>query len=307
VLPPNGGDTNSLPINVWVKKASFKRGDPGKDAWAAQWIYNADRRIATTPAMIYDATTEPLATSLGTIPEVSIPRANLIGTRPKFSYKTPKGVVPAYAVKLDESAQSIALTEKGLTTDDRYKTTLRNTVKLGARTYRLDLYFNDKGKFTPALGYRRTAFVVASAKVGIKGATKDLMSFSMLMGNPNFKYPTDAGTKTVRFRVMNAAGTLVADKDFTAIVGYSTSVDTATNTTVYKLKSGKDSTAPLGKFTYDSKSGKMVAALKGMTLLGLLAAAEEHVTVEVDIGDSQYFTSVTLFAPKTGSYSTKLP
>ena len=44
-----------------------------------------------------------------------------------------------------------------------------------------------------------------------------------------------------------------------------------------------------------------------MTLAGLLSATEEHVTAEVDIGETQYFTNVTLFAPKTGVDSTKMP
>ena len=312
VFSPSGGDTNSLPVNLWAKKASFKRGYPGKDSWQAQWIYNADRRTGTNPSAIYDASTEPLVMSLGSIPEVNVARASLIGARPKFAYKSPRGVVPAIAVKLDESAQTLALTDKGLTIADRYKSTLRNTVRLGTKGYRLSLYFNDKGKFTPALGYRSTAFVVASAKASVKAATKDSLSFAMFMGDPQFVYPVGQQpneVKTVKVKVTNSSGAVIVDKDFTAIMSYSVTTDAATGKKVYKLKSGKDGTAPPGKFTYDSKSGKMVAALKGMTLAGtaLLANSEEHVSVEVTIADKQYFTAVTLFAPKAGSYSTKMP
>jgi hypothetical protein len=44
-----------------------------------------------------------------------------------------------------------------------------------------------------------------------------------------------------------------------------------------------------------------------MSLSGLLATGEDHVSVEMDIADKQYYTGVTLFAPKAGSYSTKMP
>lgn len=306
VLPPDGGDNNGLPVNIWVKKAAFKRGDPGKDAWQAQWIYNADRRTAD-PVMIYDAGNDPLVFALGTTEAVSIPRDYLLGVRPKFAYKTSTGVVPAYTIKLDESAQIVTFSEKYLSIDDRYKNTLRNTVKIGSRTYRLDLYFDDKGKFKPALGLRNTAFVVVSGKVTVKEDTKDSLAFNLFLGDPAFQFPSSAKDATVRFRLLTSAGTVVADKDFTGIIGYGTSVDAVTGEKVYKLSSGKDGAAPYGKFRYDSKSGKMQAALKALSLSGLPAGAEEHLTVEVTIAGKQYFTQVTIFALKAGAYSTKMP
>jgi hypothetical protein len=239
--------------------------------------------------------------SLGSIPEVTIPRASLLGTRPKFSFKGTN-----QALKLDESSQSLAWSEKGLTITDRGKTTLRNIVKLGTKAYRLDLFFDDKGKFTPALGYRKTAFVAASAKIGIKGAAKDSASFSMLLGDPAFVFPSLADNKTVRFRMFNLLGATVIDKDFTSIVTFTVSTDKATGAKTYKLKSGKDAVAPAGKFSYDSKSGKLTVAVKGATLAGL-TLPEEHVSVELSIAEKQYFTGVTIFAPKAGNYSTKMP
>ena len=307
VLPPNGGDTNSLPINLWVKKAAFKRGSPGKDAWAGQWIYNADRRLKTNPVRIYDAGTDPLAISLGSIPEVSIPRTSLTGARPTFSFK---GTNPAVAAKLDESNQAITLSEKSLTITENYKNTLRNTVKLGTRIYSLDLFFDDKGKFTPALGYRKTAFVAASAKLTAKAAGKDAAAFSMYLGDPAFTPPTAPNDKTVRFRVSNSSGTVIMDKDFTAIITVTSATDKATGAKTYKLKSGKDTTAPIGKLAYDSKSGKFSVALKGVSLAGGLPSgdnAEEQISIEVTISNKQYFTGVSVFAPKAGAYSTKLP
>ena len=307
VLPPNGGDTNSLPISLWVKKAAFKRGSPGKDAWSGQWIYNADRRRNTNPVRIYDAGTDPLAISLGAIPEVSIPRTSLTGSRPTFSFK---GTNPAVAAKLDESNQAITLSEKSLTITDGYKSILRNTVKLGTRIYSLDLFFDDKGKFTPALGYRKTAFVVASSKLTAKAAGKDSAAFSMFLGDPAFTPPSSPNDKTVRFRVSNSSGTVIIDKDFSAIITVTSTTDKATGAKVYKLKSGKDTAAPVGKLAYDSKSGKFAVALKGLSLSSGVPTgdnAEEQLSVEVTISNKQYFTGVTVFAPKAGSYSTKLP
>jgi hypothetical protein len=307
VLPPNGGDANSLPINLWVAKMAFKRGSPGKDSWRAQWFYNADRRTSGTPPPIFDAGTEPLVLSLGSIPEVNIPRTSLVGNRPKFTFKSAKGEAPTIAVKLDESTQTIALNDKGLTVADGYKIVLRNTVKLGTKAYRLDLYFDDKGKFTPALGLRKTAFVAAAAKIGVKAAGKDAAAFSLFLGDPAFVFPSAADDKTVLLRVYNASGAPVLEKDFTTIVTATSAKDRLTNAVIYKLKSGKDATAPFGKFAYDSKSGKMKITVKGLSLSGLLSAAEEHVSIELTVAGKQYFTAVTLFAPKSGLYSTKMP
>lgn len=132
----------------------------------------------------------------------------------------------------------------------------------------------------------------------------------MLLGDPAFTPPSDPNDKTVHLRVTNSSGTLFIDKDFTAIVTVTSATDKATGTTVYKLKSWKDTTAPLGKFAYDSKSGKLTVALKGLDLASKLPTgdnAEEHLSVEIQISNKQYFTGITLFAPKAGGYSTKMP
>ena len=75
----------------------------------------------------------------------------------------------------------------------------------------------------------------------------------------------------------------------------------------FKLKSGKDTatTNALARFAYDNKSGKLLLGLKGLSLQAL-TGAENHVSVELTIGTKIYYTAVTIFAPKAGSYSTKL-
>lgn len=305
VLPQNSGDVNSLPVNLWVKKGQLKVGTDGKEAWQMQYIYNANR----TAAKIFDPTKDAFIDTLGGIPALNLtpPPALLTGKRPKYSWKSAKGVNPARAVKLDMSGQTIAVTGKNETISDTVPSVITNRVTLGRKGYKLDLFFDAKGKFTPALGYRKTAFVVATAKVSVKAATKDSAAFGMYLGDPSFKFPADSGNKNVIFRVINSSNTDVLNKDFTAIVQSATSTDKATGATVYKMKSGKDSTAPAGKFTYDSKSGKLSVALKGLSLQGKLSGTEEHVTVELTIAEKQYYTGVTIFAPKAGSYSTKLP
>ena len=304
VLPPNGGDANSLPINLWVSKQALKKtGDAGKDSWQAQFIYNADRRTGKR----FDSTKDTLSIALGALPEVNItpPTNVLTGTAPKFSFKSAKGVLPAVAVKLDESGQKISLAAKGETVTDTLPGVLRNTVKLGNKSYRLDLFFDAKGKFTPALGYRKTAFVVASAKLNTKTAGKSSAAFAMLLGDPAFQFPATSGSKAARFRVLNSSGAVVLDKEFSSLLTVTESTDKLTGAKIFKLKSGKDATAPQIRFAYDSKSGKMLLGLKGATLTAL-TAAEEHVSVELTLADKIYFTAVTLFAPRSGSYSTKL-
>jgi len=304
VLPPNGGDVNSLPVNLWVKKGQLKVGTDGKEAWQMQYIYNANR----TAAKIFDPTKDAFIDKLGGIPELNLtpPPTLLAGTKPKYAWKSAKGVNPARAVKLDMSGQTIAVMGKNEVIPDSVPSVVTNRVTLGRKGYKLDLFFGAKGKFTPALGYRKTAFVVASAKVSVKAAKKDSAMWGMYLGDPGFRFPSDSGSKTVRFRVINSSNQEVMNKDFSAIVTATSSVDKTTGVTVYKMKSGKDSATPAGKFSYDSKSGKLAVALKGLSLAGLLTGGEAHVSVEMTIADKQYYTGVTLFAPKAGSYSTKM-
>jgi hypothetical protein len=278
-----------------VKKQSIKIGTDGKESWQAQYIYNADR----TPANIFNPSQELFVATLGNIPEIRIapPAAQLTGTKPKFSFKSAKGVSPAVSVSLDMSSQTISLSMKNATITDTVPSVLSNTVTLGKDGFSVDESFTSKGAFVANSGYRTSAFVVAAAKVSVKAPAKDSALFSMLLADPTFAFPAPSGNKTVKFKVTNSAGVTVIDKDFTAIATFSTG----------KFKTGKDAAVPAGKFGYDSLKGKMAVALKGASLSGLLTGTAEHVIVDMTIGDKTYSTGITLFAPKTGSYSNKLP
>jgi len=301
VLPPNGGDTNSLPANLWIKKQSIKKtGTAGKDSWQAQYIYNADRRVGR----IFDPATQVFRSELGSSLLLEVSAGKFTGSEPKLQFKTDKGVIPASAVKIDESSQVISLAVKGTTISDVLPGTFRHAVTLGNKGFKLDEFFNEKGAFISTSGYRKTAFVVASAKINAKAAGKDTAALSLLLADPAFAYAS--GTSAMRIRILNGT-TVIIDKTFTTLVTGTESTDAKTGQKVFKLKSGKDAEATntLSKFSYDSKSGKMTLGLKALSLAAL-TGTEAHVSVELTIGDKIYYTAVTLFAPKAGAYSTKL-
>jgi hypothetical protein len=316
VLPPKGGDTNSLPINLWVVKQTVKKGKTAATgSWQAQYIYNADR----TKKNIFNAGKDPLKISLGSIPEIAInitpptPKNSLTGSGTKFSFKSAKGVNPAVSLALDESAQTIKLSGKNETVTDTLPGILGNTVVLGGKSFKLDEFFDASGKFTATSGYRKTAFVVAAAKLSAKTANKDMAQYNMLLGDPSFVFPavtSNGNVNTLQIQVFNGSTTVI-DKTFTTLVTSTTSTS-KTGQKVFKLKSSKDSAATntLAKFSYDSGSGKLQLSLKNLTLLPALPSASTdgvHTSVQLTIGNKTYFTGLTIFAPKAGAYTTKIP
>jgi hypothetical protein len=307
VLPPNGGDVNNLPINLWVKKLQIKKtGTALKDSLSAQYLYNADRRTGRR----FDPTKDTLAFEIASLPRFAItpPTTNLSGKFPKLSFKSAdKAAQPSVQIKFDESAQSISLAMKAITINDTFPGTIKNAITRGTKGFKLDLFIDAKGKFTAALGYRKTAFIVDKAKAKSGAAGKDSLSFGFLLGDPAFAFPNPlTQSKSAIFRLYNVNGEAVLERDFTDLVTAATSVDSQTGTTVYKLKSGKDANAVPVKFSYDSKSGKGAIAFSRATL-SKLTNAEEHLSVELTLAGKQYFTGITLFAPKAGGYSTKIP
>jgi len=289
--------TSSLPItikgfaNIWIKKQSIKTGLAGKGAWKAQFIYNADR----TTAGIFNRDEDSFSASVGTLPKIQVDASQFTGTQPKFTFKSAKGILPATQAILDESSQTITLNGKSETFTDTVPAVLRNNIQLGDSLFDLDAAFDATGKFTATTGYSSAAFVVASGAVKIGSVGKDSVKFSLLLGDPAFQYPGASTASTVRFRVTSNAGISVVDKDFSSIAAFSGG----------KFKTAKDTATPGGKFSYDSSKGKMSVSLSKATLTGLLSG-EEHVNVDVTLGDQTYSTRVTLFAPKAGSYTTKM-
>lgn len=294
----NEETTTSIPLtvkgfaNLWIKKQAVKLGVDGKESWQAQFIYNADR----TTAGIFNANEDVFIARVGTIPPVQVDRARFEGSAPKFSFKSAKGFLPVVSATLDESAQTISVSSKVGTFADTVPAMLPNLVQLGDSTFSLDASFDAKGKFTANSGYASVAFVVASGKVKIKTSGKDTAQFSLLLGDPAFLFPGASTAATVRFRLSNSVGTTVIDKDFTSITAFAGG----------KFKTAKDVTSPAGKFSYDSAKGKMSVAISKASLASLLTNSQEHVGVDITLGDQTYSTCVTLFAPKSGSYSTTM-
>lgn len=301
VLPETGGDVNGLATNLWVKSQSIKSGDPGSGSWKAQYIYNADRRTGNA----FDPATDTFVVSLGSR-TITLDPGQLIDSNGKFSFKSASGVVPAESVQILPKTQSIKVTSSKDTLTDTVPSVLRNTLTLGSKGYKLDEFFEEGGKFVVTSGYRKTAFVVYTAKATVKAPGLDTITLSMLLGDPAFDY--ESGVSLMRFRLLSA-GTPLLDKTFTTFVTGTETVDAKTGVTAFKLKNSvKDLAATdiLSKFSYESKKGKMTLSMKNVDLSGL-PLAEAHVGVEISIGQKVYFTSVTLFAPKAGSYSTKMP
>jgi len=288
----------SIPIsvkgftNLWIQKQSIKVGAPGKEAWKAKLIYNADR----TTQGIFNFAEDDFITSLSGIAGINVDPSQFKGSSPKFTFKSAKGLKPSISVVLNESTQTLSIAVKSATFLGAAPDVLSNLLQLGDSSFALNTALDSKGKFRATSGYRSAAFVVKKGAVKVKAAGKDSAKFALLLGDPAFQFPGASGANNARFRITNSAGVTVLDKDFSSITAFAKG----------KLKTGKDTASPPGTLKYDSAKGKMSVAIKKATLTGLLSAPQEHVRVDVILGDQTYRTHVTLFASKTGAYTTKL-
>ena len=288
--------------NLWIKKQTIKVDSAGKESWQAQYIYNADRTLVN----IFNPAIDDFLASLGNVPIIQIPTnvtpgtvgaKRFSGAKPKFTFKSAKGAMPAISVILDESKQTITINATSETFTDTVPGIFHNTVQVGASNFDLDQAFDAKGKFTAISGYRSPAFVVSSAQIKVGKPSKpgkDSVTLSLLLGDPAFIFPGASGAKTVSVRVTNVVNQIVFDKDLTTSV---------------TSKNGLF-TAPAGAFHYDSNKGNMTFKLSKVTLTGFFVTSEENVRVDVTIGDQIYTTHVTLFSAgcsKSVTYNTKLP
>ena len=284
--------------NLWIKRQTLTVGDLGKQSWHAKYIYNADRTLANR----FNPASDRFAASLGAMPRIQIPGGDnsagqFSGLMPQFVYRSADLVTPSILVIVNENSQTISINEVSETVTDQVPGVFHNIVQMGANYYFLDQVLDASGTFTANSGYRSTAFVVSEAMIAVGKQGKGSAMFSMLLGDPTFSFPGASGAKAVHVRVTNVVNQIVIDNDLTNSVISKAGI----------LKSGKDITAPVGSFHYNSKNGNMTFHLSKATLTGLLTTSEEHVRVDVTIGDQTYTTHVTLFAAKAGSYSTTLP
>jgi hypothetical protein len=304
VLPPGGGDVSQISVNLWVTKESLKLVEPGKDAWRASAIYNADRRVANR----FDPAADTLLLQIGARTLELAPGSLTGQTEKAFAWKSENGIVPVEAVKLGPAKQTIAWTTKLDTIGETVPGVLTQTVTIGPRGYRLLLTFDENGAFHPALDFERTAYVVRSGKIIKKGPGEDAAKISLLLSDPNFSY--EALTSPLRIRILDGT-TVLLDRDFTALGDVANvTTDTRTGSLVFSFKTLKDAATVdrIAKFSYHSGTGKMTLALGGMDLSGL-PTTETHLGFELTIGTRTYYTAVTLFEanPGSGRYSTTMP
>jgi hypothetical protein len=112
---------------------------------------------------------------------------------------------------------------------------------------------------------------------------------------------------TLRIRILDGASAIL-DKDFTALGSGSARTDPGTGATVYKLKAAKDAadTNQLAKFVFVSGKGKLTLNLARLDL-SVVPPTEAHLGIELTVGDRIYYTAVTLFEKRVGSFTTAMP
>ena len=301
VLPPSGGDSSQISVNFWVSKESLKTGVPGRDSWRASALYNADRRTGAR----FDPAADPLVIQIASR-TIHLDPGALAGTPQSLAWKSASGALPVEQVKLSPGKQTLSWTASSDTLTETLPTTLAQTVTLGNRGYRLLLAFDGNGAFRPALDFERTAFVVRSGQIALRGPGADTAKLSLLLADPSFSY--QAGASTLRVRLLDGANVLL-DRDFTALGGAARlATDARTGTLVFSFRTLPDVATldRVAKFSYSSGKGKLSLSLAGMNLAGI-PAGEAHLGVELTIGTRVYFTAVTFFERAAGSYSTTMP
>ena len=306
ILPPSGGDSNNLPNNVWISKETLKKNKKaGKDSVQVSYIFNTLR----SPKKIFSPKSDPFIVQIGVDQHIDItpPTRSLVAKKWKFSYKSPKTVLTKQVqIQMDYSAETLKVSIKNTSIDRESKTALLNSVTLSKKTFGMSYKPNFKGPAS-ALAHNWASFVVASAKLTPKAPKADSLALKMYFSDPLFQYPSKSGSKTLRIRLLNGP-IAIADKTFEATS--KSAIDKVTKLTSYKLKNikSKDKVNVLSAFSLDSRTGKAAIALKGLTL-GLPATSTDgiNIGVELTVGDKAYYTGVTFFARKKGSYSTKLP
>jgi putative Ig domain-containing protein len=297
VLPPSGGDAGSLAVNCWIKKQVLSPGDAG--SWKSVFIYNADRRTGNA----FDPATDPCAASLGGH-SLLIDAGGMKTARGRFSFASEKGLTPQVKVSVDPAAQTVKLSSKKGVFADGVPATLRTTLSLGNRGYRLDAFMDPKGRFKATAGYRTTAFVLTKAKLAVRGPGNDQVKLSALLGDPAFDY--ESGVSTLQLRLL-VGGNAILDKTFTEFVTAKERVDGDSGRATFALKrTEKDPAGTVGlqSFRYKSSKGGLSIVLKNADLAGL-PPGEAQVGIELTIGNKAYYTSVTLFEGRRSTYSTR--
>lgn len=301
VLPAGGGDARDIAVNLWVSKQKVKTGRPGRDRWKAVFVYNADRRAGRT----FDPETDVLQFAIGSrILELG-PETLVRAKRGKAKYKAVLEDGTRVKVKVLAAKQLVKLKSARDRIGETLPGTFRSTVVLGGRGYRLDEFLGERGRFRVTSGYRSTAFVVADARLTIRGPGADAAALRLLLADPGFAYESGG---EVRLRLLSG-DTVLLDKEFTDLVEVTEARAKKTDETGQRLRladGDPDETNRVTAFLYDTLNGEATVALSGLDLSGL-PQDEAHLGVELTVGEKTYFTTVTVFGPKRGAYTTRMP
>jgi hypothetical protein len=302
VLPATGGDVTDIIPNLWITRAKVKLGQDGSESMKFSAIYNADRRTGVR----FDPATDTFRARLGEH-VLEVAPGECTGSVPdqSCSFKSASGVIPVEQLKLVPDKQTAAWSTKNDTIAETVPNVLWSTVKIGDDSYRVSLRFNEKGVFKPALGYDRSAFVLAKGSLAVKGPGTDTVKLSLLLADPSLTY--EQGVSTLRVRILEGTNVLV-DREFTALGGpEKEGTDSATGKTFFSFKTLKDQAeTDRVAMSYASKTGKMKLVLSATDLAGV-PAGEAHLGIEVTIGSNVYLTHVTFFETSTGKYGLAIP
>jgi hypothetical protein len=302
VLPPGGGDASQIPVNFWVLKETLKSGVPGRDSWKFSALYNADRREANR----FDPATDTMRLEIGSRATQLDPGSLTGKTEKAYAWRSAKGIAPVEQVKLGPAKQTLSWSTKNDTISETVPGILTQLVTIGNRGYRLLLSFDENGVFRPALDLERTAFVVRTGSLTVKGPGNDSAKLSLLLGDPNFSY--EMGVSALRIRILDGSDVLL-DRDFSALGGEAhVTTDSRTGDLVFAFKTVKDTATVdrIAKFAYQSGKGTMSLGLADLDLAGM-PAGEAHLGIEHTIGLRTYYTAVTFFERSGGRWSTTMP
>ncbi|MEN8149211.1 MAG: Ig domain-containing protein [Planctomycetota bacterium] len=300
VLPETGGEARDIAANLWIAKQVLKTGGrPGTDKWKATFIYNADRRTGKT----FDPATDVLQLSIGSRvvtfePGTLVKKSAKVMTgkkeEPDGSLVSVKVLVAKQLIQVKTSRDTLGVTVPG---------TVRATVIIGGRGFRLDEFVDETGKFAGTTGYRTTAFVCAAGKLKVKGPGEDSAKLALCLADPSFA--AEEGD-TVSIRLVSGDDVLL-EREFGELLTIASRTDALTGADARLLKrtvKDEEETDILSKFKYLSTKGKMAVVFKGLDL-SALTGDEAHLGLTLQVGGKLYFTSVTFFKTKAGSWTTK--
>jgi hypothetical protein len=322
VIPPKGGDTNNIAVNLWLKTLIAKDDGSGHDKWGAEYIYNANRTLGN----IFDHKNDDFYASLNnserTLPAGSL-RKNLYGQLVFSDIDLNHPAAPAAKVKIAPKNQTMVVVVKseglGLTFPAE---SVGNKISLGSRSYNLKIDLDrdplyprnpNRGKYFKTFGAKNTSFVVANGLLRTGTADFPLLTLEMYMADPLFNYTVG---NTIEVRIINGANEIFY-KDITEFVitknvnykGHK--VNTIRTPFDFKGDPGDvDGNDKLRNFLYHPGSGLMKLKIKKPTITTAEvgnAADGVHLGVEITIGDKSYFTSVTFFEHSRNVYTTTMP